>query len=91
MKKPVLRSLDTVHADEATRYMKNAGNDELSAAVAIAIDRNKLDGTLRAPDEMEIHHALFLLRRARGLSAPSYDDMRLELKKRAAAARSAAA
>ncbi len=89
MKKPILRSLDTVQSDEATRYLKNAGGDELSAAMAIAVDRNKLDGTVRAPDEMEIHHALFLLRRARGLAAPSFDDMRLELRKRSAAAHAA--
>ena len=67
MKRPVLRSLETVHSDEAQRYLKLAGGDELNAAIAIAVDRNKLDGTARAPDDMEIHHALFLLRRAQGI------------------------
>jgi len=85
MKKPVLRSLETVHSDEAQLYLKWCGGDELSAAIAIAVDRNKLDGTARAPDDMEIHHALFLLRRAQGLNAPSFDTMRFELKKRLAA------
>jgi hypothetical protein len=85
MKKPVLRGLETLHSDEAQHYLKWCGGDELSAAIAIAVDRNKLDGTARAPDDMEIHHALFLLRRAQGLNAPSFDTMRFELKKRLAA------
>jgi hypothetical protein len=34
---------------------------------------------------MEIHHALFLLRRARGLDAPSFDLMRVQLRRRHAA------
>jgi hypothetical protein len=38
-----------------------------------------------APDDAEVHHAMFLLRRARGLDAPSFDSMRVQLRRRVAA------
>ena len=31
-------------------------------------------------DDQDVHHALFLLRRAQGLGAPSFDDVRAALK-----------
>jgi hypothetical protein len=84
-KTPVLRSLSTVTLEEALAYLDAADGDELTAAYNLARDRNRLDGTHSAPDETEIHHALFLLRRARGLDAPSFDLMRVQLRRRAAA------
>jgi len=83
MKIPTISTIDTLTLDEARAYLDAANGEELEAAVALAIDRNKLDGSASvSPDETEVHHALFLLRRARGLDAPSFDTMRVELKKR---------
>ena len=42
-------------------------------------------GSHGAPDDFEVHHALFLLCRARGKHPPSYDEMRVELRRRIAA------
>jgi hypothetical protein len=85
MKTPAIRSLDTVSLEEALAYLDAAEGDELGAAFALATDRNQLDGSSEAPDDAEVHHALFLLRRARGLEAPSFDLMRVQLKRRVAA------
>ena len=82
MKTPAISSLETVSLDEARAYIEAARGDELEAAVALAIDRNELDGVDAIPDETEVHHAFFLLRRARGLEAPSFDSMRVQLRKR---------
>jgi len=84
-KKPSIKSLETVTPEEANAYLEHAGGDELNAAYALAWDRNKLDGSIAAPDEAEVHHALFLLCRARGKHAPSFDEMRVELRRRVAA------
>jgi hypothetical protein len=84
-KVPVVRSLSTVSLEEALAYLDAADGDELTAAFNLARDRNRLDGSMSPPDETEIHHALFLLRRARGLDAPSFDLMRVQLRRRAAA------
>jgi hypothetical protein len=84
-RKPSIRSLETVSAEEAQAYLDHAKGDELSAAYALAWDRNRLDGSIAPPDEAEVHHALFLLCRARGKLAPSFDEMRVELRRRAAA------
>jgi hypothetical protein len=84
-KKPSIKSLETVSLEEANAYLDHAGGDELNAAYAQAWDRNKLDGSISAPDEAEVHHALFLLCRARGKHAPSFDEMRVELRRRVAA------
>jgi hypothetical protein len=84
-KNPLIRSLSTVSLEEALAYLDAADGDELTAAFNLARDRNRLDGTTTPPDETEIHHALFLLRRARGLDAPSFDLMRVQLRRRAAA------
>lgn len=85
MKTPAISSLDTVSLEEALAYLDAAEGDELGAAFALATDRNQLDGSSEAPDDAEVHHALFLLRRARGLDAPSFDLMRIQLKRRVAA------
>ena len=82
---PVLRSLATVSLEEALSYLDAADGDELTAADTLARDRNRMEGSNMAPDDMEIHHALFLLRRARGLDAPSFDLMRVQLRRRQAA------
>ena len=37
------------------------------------------------PDDAEVHHAYFLLCRARGMLPPSFDEMRVELRRRVAA------
>jgi hypothetical protein len=84
-KKPSIGSLETVSAEEAQAYLEHARGDELSAAYVLACDRNKLDGSIAPPDDAEVHHALFLLCRARGQNPPSFDQMRFELRRRAAA------
>jgi hypothetical protein len=65
---------------DADRYLRGASGDELHAAIALATDYVRRNGSSLAPDEIEIHHALFLLRRARGLEAPSFDTMHVELR-----------
>lgn len=81
----IIESLEKVSLGEALAYLDSAEGDELSAAFALARDRNLLDGSNKEPDEAEVHHALFLLRRARGLNAPSFDLMRVQLRRRLAA------
>jgi membrane protein required for beta-lactamase induction len=80
MSKPIVGSLSNVTLAEADAYMRAANDNELRAALHLAQDRVELDGSEAAPDETEIHHALFLLRHARGLEAPSFDAMRVELR-----------
>lgn len=82
---PFIASLDSLSLEEAAAYLKAAEDDELEAAYALARDRNLLDGGNEDPDEAEVHHALFLLRRAQGLNAPSFDSMRIQLRSRVAA------
>jgi hypothetical protein len=75
------RHLPRVTLTEALAYVEAACGDELRAAITLAEDRLELEGmSSTSPDEAEIHHALFLLRRARGLPAPSFDWMRVELR-----------
>lgn len=81
----IIASLESVSLEEALAYLDSAEGDELAAAFALAKDRNILDGSEADPDDAEVHHALFLLRRARGLNAPSFDLMRVQLKNRVAA------
>ena len=81
----IIDSLETVSLEEALGYLDSAEGDELAAATALGKDRNLLDGSDKEPDEAEVHHALFLLRRARGLTAPSFDLMRVQLRQRVAA------
>lgn len=84
-RKPSIQSLETVTVEEAQAYIAYARGDELEGAYALAWDRNRLDGSVSAPDDAEVHHALFLLCRALGKVAPSFDQMRVELRRRAAA------
>ena len=84
-RKPSIKSLETVSPEEAQAYLEHANGDELDAASALAWDRNRLDGSIAAPDDAEIHHALFLLCRVIGKHAPSFDQMRVELRRRVAA------
>jgi len=84
-RQPSIKSLESVSLEEAMAYLDHAGGDDLDAAYALACDRNRLDGSHVAPDDAEVHHALFLLCRARGLRPPSFDEMRVELRRRAAA------
>lgn len=85
MRIKTVRSLDGLTQDEAIAYLEAEGGDELLAAFALAADRNVLDGSSATPDDAEVHHALYLLRRARGLDAPSFDHTRVELRRRVAA------
>jgi hypothetical protein len=84
-KRPTIGSLETVSPAEADAYVDYAGGDELGAAYRLACDRNLMDGSIAPPDEAEVHHALFLLCRAHGRHAPSFDEMRVNLRKRLAA------
>ena len=84
-RKPSIKCLETVTLDEAKAYLEWCRGNELDAAYALACDRNRLDGSSDAPDDAEVHHALFLLCRARGLEAPSFDQLRVELRRRVAA------
>lgn len=77
-------SISTVTLEEALAYLDYAEGDELRAAVELAQDRNLLDGCDKEPDHADIHHALFLLRRARGLTPPSFDQTRSQLLREAA-------
>jgi hypothetical protein len=81
----IITSLESLSLEEALVYLDSAEGDELSAAYSLAKDRNLLDGDTSEPDEAEVHHALFLLRRARGLNAPSFDLMRIQLRRLIAA------
>lgn len=81
MKGPAISSVETLTLEEALSYMDIAMGDELAAAFELARDRNLLDGGTTEPDETEVHHALFMLRRARGLAAPSFDSMRVQLRR----------
>jgi hypothetical protein len=83
---PIISSLEALTLEEALAYLDSAEGDELSAAYSLAKDRNQLDGGKNEPDEAEVHHALFMLRRARGLEAPSFDLMRIQLRRLVAAA-----
>ncbi|HSQ68432.1 MAG TPA: hypothetical protein VLM85_34725, partial [Polyangiaceae bacterium] len=83
-KKPSIKSLETVTSEEAQAYLDYARGDELDAAHALACDRNRLDGSIAPPDDAEVHHALFLLRRALGLPPPSVDSLRGARRSRAA-------
>lgn len=81
-----VRSLQGVSLDEALAYLDDASGDEVMAAYALAIDRSAMAGDGdRDPDAMDVHHALFLLRKARGLDAPSYDLLKLHLRQHLAA------
>ena len=84
MQRPMLSDLKSFTPELARAYMKAAKGDELAAAIALAHDRNALDGSSNTPDDAEVHHALFLLRRAQGLPAPSFDTLRVALRQRAA-------
>jgi hypothetical protein len=80
-----IHSLESVSIAEAEAYLDLAKGDEITAAYQLAVDRNELDGSAEPPDETEVHHALFLIRRALGLVAPSYDDTCFQLRRRVAA------
>lgn len=80
-----VRSLEKVTLDEALAYLDRAEGDELLAAEDLAQDRNLLDSCAELPDPADVHHALFLLRRARGLPPPSPDLMRSQQLRRKAA------
>ena len=82
---PRVRSLQTVTLPEAELYLQASRDDELAAALAIARDRAELAGSPTDPDEVEVHHSLFLLRRALGLAAPSFDTLHVRLRQREAA------
>ena len=82
---PIITSLESLTLEQALAYLDSAEGDELSAAYSLAKDRNLLDGDRTEPDEAEVHHALFLLRRARGLNAPSFELMRVQLRRLIAA------
>ena len=77
-------TLSTVTLEEALAYLDYAEGDELRAALELAQDRNLLDGCDPHPDHADVHHALFMLRKARGLAPPSFDQTRSQLLRKAA-------
>ena len=81
----IIASLENLTLGDSLAYLDAAEGDEIEAAFALAKDRNLLSGTNEDPDDAEVHHALFLLRRARGMNAPSFDLMRAQLRERVAA------
>jgi hypothetical protein len=85
MTQPVLSSLLGLTLSEAKAYIAAAKGDEVIAAFDLACDRNHLEGIDREPDPAEVHHALFLLYKARGEQVPSFDQMRLSLRRLQAA------
>ena len=80
-----LRSLEYVTREEAERYLAENSGEELEAAISLAMDRNILEGSSEIPDDADIHQALYLLKRAFGEDVPSYDTMRVEIRRRRAA------
>ncbi len=80
----MLSDLKSFTPEQARAYLAHSRGDELAAALVLAHDRNVLDGGSAPPDDTEVHHALFLLRRALGLPAPSFDSLRVALRQRAA-------
>ncbi len=80
-KKPSIVSLGALTLAEATAYIEYAKRDELAAAMLLAVDRNIFDGCADEPDDAEVHHALFLLCHARGIPAPSFDEIRVKLRR----------
>ena len=58
-KKPSIKSLENVSLEEAVAYLDHSNGDELNAAYALASIR-KAGWLHRAPDDAEVHHALFL-------------------------------
>jgi hypothetical protein len=81
----VVQSFPRITLATAYLYLAAAAGDELRAAMTLARDRRQLEGSGEAPDDVEVHHALLLLRRAQGLAAPSFDSMRVELRAKIAA------
>ncbi len=86
----IVHDLGPLTLEQARAYLRLADGDAVAAALALASDRNRLEALERAPDEVEVHHALFLLRRADGLDAPSFDDLHVALRARARAHRQSA-
>jgi len=84
MHKTPLSNLHSLSTEQAQIYLDDHDGDELTAAYTLACDRNVLAGSGEPPDDTDVHHALFLMRRAFGKEAPSYDSVRLSLKGRAA-------
>jgi hypothetical protein len=84
-RKPSIKSLENVSLEEAIAYLEYSRGDELDAAYELALDRAHLDGSHAAPDDAEVHHALYLLCRAQGKTPPPFDTMRVELRRRIAA------
>jgi hypothetical protein len=84
-KKPSIVGLGALTLAEANAYIEYAQCDDLVAAELLAVDRSRFDGSPDAPDDPEIHHALFLLCHARGLATPSFDETRVKLRRRTAA------
>lgn len=84
MHRTPLPNLHSLSAEQAQSYLDDHGGDELTAAYTLACDRNILAGSSEPPDDTEVHHAFFLMRRALGKESPSYDSVRLSLKGRAA-------
>jgi hypothetical protein len=82
MRRPIVSTLGNLDLEQARAYLRLAKGDECAAAVALALDRNLLEGLDKLPDATEVHHALFLLRRARGLDAPSFDDLKVQLREK---------
>ena len=82
----IIRDVDSLSETEALQYLAACDGDEVSAATRLAADRCKLARVASPPDEADVHHAMFLLRKARGLPSQSFDNLRIELRARRKAA-----
>lgn len=82
----IIRDVGSLSEAEALQYLDACEGDEVAAATLLASDRCSLARVAEPADEADVHHAMFLLRRARGLPSLSFDDLRVELRSRREAA-----
>lgn len=73
--------LESIDLKQALALLDAAKGDEMLAAFSLAAARNRRAGAVDdSPDDVEVHHALAALRRARGLVRPSFDHVRSQLR-----------
>ena len=74
-------NLETIDLKQALALLDAAKGDEMLAAFSLAAARNRRAGDVDdSPDDVEVHHALAALRKARGLLRPSFDHVCSQLR-----------